>query len=165
VASIGHAGRAALRPGAELARAAWRAPAATPMRDWADSALESLDASGQRDVDRARARLLDTTLVAVNWVLDGVLGSPQAGRLMDRVVDSDEFWGVVERVLYSDDLLEVLARSRVGAGLAGQVANEARRHTVSADDAAERIARRILRRPPRSEGPPSETTPPARSTR
>jgi hypothetical protein len=38
------------------------------------------------------------------------------------------------------------------AGLAGEVADQVRRRTVVADDVAERIARRLLRRAPRERG-------------
>ena len=146
VASIGVAGRAALRPGAELARAAWRAPAAAPARNRTDRALEALDASGRVDADRARARLVSTMAVAIEWVLDGVRASPQADRLRERVMRSDQ-----------------LAGSRVGAGLPGRVEDGVRRPSVSADHPAERIARKLLRRALRRNEAPTETAPPART--
>jgi hypothetical protein len=47
----------------------WRAPIATPLRDRADRAVETLDASGRRDAEQARAMLVATASATLNWVL------------------------------------------------------------------------------------------------
>jgi hypothetical protein len=147
VASIGVAGRAALRPGAALAQTAWRTPTAAPARDRVGHALEVLDARGRRDAEQARARLVDASSVALIWILNGAGGSREAGRLMDRLVGSEEFRRAVEHV--------VQAQRQVGRGVAEEVAGEARRRTVG--DSAERIARIVLRRPARRVDASNET--------
>ena len=57
----------------------------------------------------------------------------------------------MDRIANSPEVLNAVANASVG--LTGVVADEARKRTVTADEFAERIARRVLRRAPREPQP------------
>ena len=67
--------------------------------------------------------------------------------VVDRVLASEELWRIVDRIAQSPEVMNAITAG--SAGLASEVADQVRRRTVVADDMAERIARRLLRRPPR----------------
>jgi hypothetical protein len=109
--------------------------------------LEALDASGARDIERARARLgraLDST---IDGVIENALASERSKRAVERVLESEQLWLLVDRIANSPEVLNAIASTSVG--LTGVVADEARRRTITADEFAERLARRLLRRAPR----------------
>jgi hypothetical protein len=198
VASI----RPATRPAVALMRLAGRSPVGVRARSAIDGALETLDASGRADRQRARAaasRIVDAMLdrVAVRLVTAGLIERVTAeliaadvpervaeqiaesqvmeaifeqliasntldrlaetmleSRLYDDVVDrvlaSEELWRIVDAVAKSPEVMSAITAG--SAGLASEVADQVRRRTVVADDVAERIARRLLRRAPRERG-------------
>jgi hypothetical protein len=98
---------------------------------------------------------------ATETALAAALDSPELDRLIARVMDSHLVDEVVDRLLQSDEMRLILdyvtrspelraALAHQTAGLAGDVAVGMRTRTISADDAAERFARALLRRPRRA---------------
>ncbi len=96
---------------------------------------------------------------ATEALVGSVVDDPGLDRLIDRIMDSrmleeitarllasEEMQQVLEYVTGSPELRAVLRRQTVG--LADDVAVGVRTRTVVADDVAERIARRLLRRRP-----------------
>ncbi len=92
---------------------------------------------------------------------DGVLDDPELERLLVRVLDSrlvdeavqrllegDELWLVVDEIAQSPAVTEAITRQSIG--FADQVAGGVRDRSHSADAWLERAARRALRRPPPS---------------
>ena len=71
--------------------------------------------------------------------------------VVDRVLESEELWRIVNRIAQSPEVMSAIIAG--SASLAGDVADEVRRRTIVAgDDVAERIARRLLRRRARDRG-------------
>lgn len=83
--------------------------------------------------------------------LDRLLERAMASRMVDdltaRVLASEQLQEVIDHVVASPELRAALTQQT--AGLAGDVAAGVRTRTVRADDAAERVARALLRRPRR----------------
>ncbi len=103
---------------------------------------------------------------SIDRAVERVLDSPQAERLVARVIDgplleeaierllaSDELWLLVDEVARSPSVTEAI--SHQGVGLADEVVDVARRHSVRADDRLERIARRLLHRRAATPVPPA----------
>ena len=134
------------------------------------------------DLDRVVERVLASP--AVDGVITKVLDSPSTDRIVtqvlaspglerlivtvmesrliadltDHVVHSEELQRVVFAVSQSPELRSAIAES--SASLAGEVADQVRAKTVVADDRAERVARRLLRRKPVPRmGPPEPPSP------
>jgi hypothetical protein len=124
-----------------------------------DAALESRLAA--EAVDRVLAS--DLAARAIARALDGPLGealeTPAAERMLARVLESrlvdeavrrvlagEELWLVVDEVAQSPAVTEAIARQSVS--FADQVAGQVRDRSRSADARLERVARRVLRRPP-----------------
>ena len=134
------------------------------------------------DLDRVVERVLASP--AVDGVITKVLDSPSTDRIVtqvlaspglerlivtvmesrlvadltDHVVHSVELQRVVSAVSQSPELRSAIAES--SASLAGEVADQVRAKTVVADDRAERVARRLLRRKPVPRmGPPEPPSP------
>jgi len=134
------------------------------------------------DLDRVVERVLASP--AVDGVITKVLDSPSTDRIVtqvlaspglerlivtvmesrliadltDHVVHSAELQRVVSAVSQSPELRSAIAES--SASLAGEVADQVRAKTVVADDRAERVARRLLRRKPLPRmGPPEPPSP------
>ena len=134
------------------------------------------------DLDRVVERVLASP--AVDGVITKVLDSPSTDRIVtqvlaspglerlivtvmesrlvadltDHVVHSPELQRVVTAVSQSPELRSAIAES--SASLAGEVADQVRAKTVVADDRAERVARRLLRRKPVPRmGPPEPPSP------
>lgn len=105
-----------------------------------------------RPLDRAFNRLVDRGQQSVNrWVELGRNQEPGARRLARKTYVElvDEFIG---HLAENEELAELVQEQSVS--LAAEAVDEFRSRTVSADEIAEKIVRRILRRPPRSELPP-----------
>ena len=111
-----------------------------------EALLESLDAAGRRDIARARAELNLAIDRAADRLVTDTLASPRAKRAIDRLLESPELWTLVDRIANSPEVLNAVASASVG--LTSVVADEARKRTVTADEFAERIARRVLGRAP-----------------
>jgi hypothetical protein len=135
------------------------------------------------DLDRVVERVLSSPAVdgMITKVLDSpstdrivaqVLASPGLERLVvtvmesrlvddltDRVIASEELQRVVTAVAQSPMLRSAIAES--SASMAGELAEEVRERTVVADDRAERVARRLLRRKPIPRMGPPEPPPAA----
>ena len=134
------------------------------------------------DLDRVVERVLASP--AVDGVITKVLDSPSTDRIVtqvlaspglerlivtvmesrliadltDHVVHSEELQRVVFAVSQSPELRSAIAES--SATMAGELADQVRARTVVADDRAERIARRLLRRKPVPRmGPPEPPSP------
>jgi hypothetical protein len=80
-----------------------------------------------------------------------VMESGMIDELVARLLDSDEMRLILDHVTRSPELRAALAHQT--AGLAGDVAVGVRARTVVADDAAERFARGLFRRPRRAPNP------------
>ena len=148
------AGRTALRPVDAAGRAVLRSPPGDAVRREATALFEALDDAGRRDLARARASFGRTLDDSIDRAIDGLLGSPRSERVIERILESEVLWTLVDRIANSAEVLDAITST--SAGLAGEVAGEARRRTVAADDVAERIARRLLRRAPREQVAPME---------
>lgn len=87
--------------------------------------------------------------------VDRLIASILDSRLIDevtaRLLDSDEMRLILDHVTRSPELRAALAAQT--AGLAGDMAEGVRSRTVIADDAAERFARGLFRRRPRTDTP------------
>jgi hypothetical protein len=84
-----------------------------------------------------------------------LLESPALDRVVDDLLASDQLRRIVAHVAASPEVREALAAQ--SAGLAGDLADGVRARTATADDRAERVARRLLRRRPlRQDGPAPE---------
>ena len=143
--------RAALRPASAATRTVLRSPPGTAVRNDLTALLDELDAAGRRDLERARVRVGRLVDNSVDGSIDRLLNSPRSRRAVERLLESEELWLLVDRIANSAEVLDAITSTSVG--LAGEVADEARRRTATADDVAERIARRLLRRAPREASP------------
>jgi hypothetical protein len=86
----------------------------------------------------------------VDRLVSGILESRMIDELTTKILDSDEMRLVLDHVTRSPELRAALAQQT--AGLAGDMAEGVRSRTVVADAAAERFARSLLRRRPRTDG-------------
>jgi hypothetical protein len=86
----------------------------------------------------------------VDRLVAGILDSRMIDEVTTRLLDSDEMRLVLDHVTRSPELRAALAQQT--AGLAGDMAEGVRSRTVVADAAAERFARSLLRRRPRTSG-------------
>jgi hypothetical protein len=77
--------------------------------------------------------------------------SPVYEDLINRVLASEELWHLVEEIAHSPEVMEAITAG--SASLAGEVADQVRRRTIVADDIAERITRKVLRRSQRKQSP------------
>ncbi len=105
-----------------------------------------------RPLDRAFNRLVERGRQSVNrWVELGRNEEPAARRLARKTYAElvDEF---IDHLAENEELAELVQEQ--SASLAAEAVDEFRSRTVSADEMAEKIVRRILRRPPRRELPP-----------
>jgi hypothetical protein len=113
------------------------------------------------EVERLVLAALDSP--ATDRIVQRVLESPGVERAIVRVLDSQLLLSSTERALQSEELQRVLERIanspevrdavlKQSAGLADVVGKEVRGRSASADDRAERVARRVLRRRRRAEG-------------
>ena len=71
--------------------------------------------------------------------------------VINRVLASPELWRLVDEIAKSPEVMEAITAG--SASLVGEVADEVRSRTIVADDIAERITRKVLRRSPRKEQP------------
>lgn len=86
--------------------------------------------------------------LAESQVVDRLLESSLYEEVIDRVLASEELWLLVDRIAQSPEVMSAITAG--SASLANEMAGQVRRRTVVADDVTERIARRLLRRGPRS---------------
>jgi hypothetical protein len=140
--------RAAARPAAAAIRGGLGTPPGRAVRGETYALLESLDAAGRRDIARARAEIDRALDRAVDRISTDVISSQRTTVALERMLESEDLWRIVDRIASSPEVLNAIASA--SAGLTGVVADEARRRTVTADEFAERIARRVLRRAPRA---------------
>jgi hypothetical protein len=128
------------------------------------AARKALDATVDRVVTRfIRAGLVESITAEViaaqvpervaeqlaeSQVVDRLLESSLYEEVIDRVLASEELWLLVDRIAQSPEVMSAITAG--SASLANEMAGQVRRRTVVADDVTERIARRLLRRGPRS---------------
>jgi hypothetical protein len=128
-------------------------------------ALDSraLDAAVDRVLSSGAARRVVTVVInhpATDELLTNALDGPGIDRVVARVMDSRLLDQLTSRVLESDEFRQVLryitsspelraALSQQTAGFAEDVTVGVRSRTVTADDAVEKAARSLLRRPRR----------------
>jgi hypothetical protein len=100
----------------------------------------------------AAERIVEATLAspALERLITRVLESSLYDEVIDRVLASQELWRIVEEIAHSPEVLDAISAG--SASLANEMAGQVRRRTVAADEVAERIARRLLRRAPRPPG-------------
>jgi hypothetical protein len=169
-------GESAVRAAAGPSRAIWRSWPLAPTRAVTEPVLGALVVRGRREEVRVRVALERgvtdrAAAVAADYaLLDRVLASPEVEAfivrvmqstlvddLTDQVLASEELQRVVEHVAQSEEVRRALrAQSQ---GLADEVAGEMRTRSAAADDAAERFARRLLRRRRHRPPGPLETEP------
>jgi hypothetical protein len=161
---------AALAP----AGAIWRSASLSPARRTIEREIAGIAAQGRREeldlqgrleaeLERLIAAALDSP--ATDRIVQRVLQSPGVERAIVTVLESELLLESTERALRSEEIGLVLAwiadspeiRRAVfqqSAGLADVVEEEVRARSANADDAAERFARALLRRPPRRDDRP-----------
>jgi hypothetical protein len=157
------------------AGAIWRSAPLSPARRTVEREIAGLAARGRRDERELRSRLeaeLERLIAAAldspatDRIVQRVLHSPGVERAIVTVLESELLLESTERALRSEEIGLVLAwiadspeiRRAVfqqSAGLADVVGEEVRGRSANADDAAERFARRVLRRRPRSDAGPA----------
>lgn len=132
-----------------------------------DRVVERVLAS--RAVDDLIAKVLDSP--STDRIVGQVLASPGLERLIVMVIESRLVADLTDRVIASEELQRVVTtfaqspvlRSAItesSASIASDLAYEVRARTVVADDRAERVARRLLRRKPVPRmGPPDGPSP------
>jgi hypothetical protein len=99
----------------------------------------------------ATERMISSTFddPGVDRLVAGILDSRMIDELTAKLLDSDEMRLILDHVTRSPELRAALAQQT--AGLAGDMAEGVRSRTVVADAAAERFARSLLRRRPRTD--------------
>ena len=136
--------RAVAQPAAAMVRGGLATPSDQAVQAETQALLESLDAAGRRDIARARAEIDRAIDSAIDRFTTDAISSQRTSRVLDRALESDDLWRIVDRIANSPEVLDAIASATVG--LTGVVADEARKRTVTADEYAERIARRLLGR-------------------
>jgi hypothetical protein len=117
--------------------------------------LIAADVPGRVVTQVLEAGLLDeiAARVLADESLERVLARWFEGPLYDDVVSrllaSEELWRLVDEVAHSPEVMEAITAG--SASLAGDVADQVRRRTIVADDVAERITRKVLRRSQRKD--------------
>jgi hypothetical protein len=106
-------------------------------------------------IERATGPLLDGE--ELERVVARLIDSHLADEAVRRLLASDDLWLVVDTVARSPSVTEAIGRQ--GVGFAEQVAGTVRVRSQSADARLEQVARRLLRRPPRNGGLPSQPAP------
>jgi hypothetical protein len=104
-------------------------------------------------LDEVVARLLADEALArtVERLLTRWFEGPLYDDVIDRVLASQELWRLVDEIAHSPEVMEAITAG--SASLAGEVADQVRRRTIVADDVAERITRKVLRRSQRKDRP------------
>jgi hypothetical protein len=106
-----------------------------------------------RVLDEVVARLLADEALA--QTVDGLLTRWFEGPIYEDVIDgvlaSDELWRLVDQVAKSPEVMDAISAG--SASLVGEVADEVRERTIVADDIAERVTRKMLRRAQRKDKP------------
>jgi len=92
------------------------------------------DASVERTVERVLTRWFE---------------GPLYDEVVTRVLASEELWRLVDEIAHSPEVMEAITAG--SASLAGDVADQVRRRTIVADDVAERVTRKVLRRSQRKQ--------------
>jgi hypothetical protein len=107
--------------------------------------------AGVLDEVVTRALADDSVERTVERLLTGWFEGPLYDEVVNRVLASAELWRLVDEIAHSPEVMEAITAG--SASLAGEVADQVRRRTIVADDVAERITRKVLRRSPRKEQP------------
>lgn len=123
--------------------------------------VESLDRATDNPLVRPVRRPIETQLERLGQEIGRVVTEGRLEEQKARQLTEETLSETVEEVFVSvsdSPEVEILIRRVVGqqsAGLAGVIVGNTRRVSVSADNLVEGIARRLLRRKPRAELPPS----------
>ena len=91
----------------------------------------------------------DSVAQTVDRLLTQWFEGPLYDDVINRVLASEELWRLVGVIAQSPEVMEAITAG--SASLAGEVADQVRRRTIVADDLAERITRKVLRRSQRKE--------------
>jgi uncharacterized RDD family membrane protein YckC len=131
------------------ARGAGRVAEATGLERAAEQAVEDaiVRAVESEAVERAVARVLEGP--ALDRAVKRALESPGVEQAWERVLASDEAQRLVERIAEAPEVRAAIAAQ--SAGLLEDIARQVRAVAKRLDDAVERIVRRVLFRPRRSE--------------
>ena len=105
--------------------------------------------AGLLDEVVTRALADDSVERTVERLLTRWFEGPLYEDVITRVLASEELWRLVDEISHSPEVMEAIAAG--SASLAGEVADQVRRRTIVADDFAERVARKVLRRSQRKE--------------
>jgi hypothetical protein len=171
---------AALRPAVQIgrridrrARHALARPARWTVLFALDGALAALDTALSSPLaQEVGERIRDSALPDVlEPILERAVDSPEAERLVGRVVDSrvinaaiqqlletDALWALVDEVAQSPAVTNAIGRQ--GVSFADQLAGVMRNRSRTADDRLEQFVRRLARRSPRDVAPGDATPPP-----
>jgi len=138
-----------------------------------DATLSTLDAVLTSPLADEAAERVRTSSLAVDVVAPLVrrtIDSPEAERLMRELVDSrligaalrelpdnDGLWTLIDEIAQNPAVTEAI--SHQGLSFADQMAAVVRKHSRTADDRVEGLARRIAHRQPRDEPPEIATAP------
>jgi hypothetical protein len=147
----------AINAAAGGALAVWRSWPLSPARRLSAPVVDALVIRGRRESPRLRAGTGDAVERAVDELLRSGLiealveqleESPALGRMVDeivdRVLDSEQLHRVVSHIAESREVRDALAAQQ--ASMRGEVADAMRARTASADEAADRVVRRLLHR-------------------
>jgi hypothetical protein len=98
------------------------------------------------ELERIADQVVDSP--ATERVLGRVMESQLVDDAVTKLLESDELWVMVDEIASSPAVTEAIGRQSIG--FADQVAGVVRDRSARADDRVERVARRLLRRPPRA---------------
>jgi hypothetical protein len=105
--------------------------------------------AGVLDEVVTRALADDSVERTVESLLTRWFEGPLYDDVVNRVLASAELWRLVDEIAHSPEVMEAITAG--SASLAGEVADQVRRRTIVADDVAERLTRKVLRRSARKE--------------
>jgi uncharacterized RDD family membrane protein YckC len=148
------------------ARGAGRFARATGVGDTVEALAEEalVRAIESRAAERAMTRVIQGPALeeaveqalrsqSVERALNRAIDSEMTERVWSRLLDSDEVQQLIERIADAPEVRAAIASQ--GIGLLDDLGREVARRATRLDDGAERVARRLVRRP-RREGPVEE---------
>lgn len=163
MATLASLSATALRPAARIGRSArdsLERPARWAVLSTVDAALSSLDGALKSPLAAEVGERISASHLTgdvLQPLLQRVIDSPEAERLMRQVVDSrlvsgfldelpdnDELWRLVGLIAQSPPVTEAISHQSLS--FADQMAGVVRKRSLNADDRVEQLARRLARR-------------------
>jgi len=103
-------------------------------------------------VERLANRVLESA--AAERLVARIIQGPLVDEAVARLLESEDLWLMVDVIAQSPAVTEAISRQSIG--FADQVAGAVRARSFRADDRLEGAARKLLRRPPRTDEPAPE---------